>query len=105
MVFIPSTDDTHQDHQVVSHEGFRAFKRTTLVGYELPWNNLTFKASFFVRLSPEDVGRKVEAIHAYRSQADHLYTTEDFLRGLARVRGVQIGAGYAEAFEVLRWII
>ncbi|MGB7183753.1 MAG: PIG-L deacetylase family protein, partial [Burkholderiaceae bacterium] len=40
VVFIPSPHDTHQDHQTIAQEGFRAFKRTTLLGYEVPWNNL-----------------------------------------------------------------
>lgn len=30
------------------------------------------------------------------------YFTKEFMEGLARVRGVQIGEPYAEAFEVVR---
>ncbi|MFW5916505.1 MAG: PIG-L family deacetylase, partial [Bacteroidota bacterium] len=33
------------------------------------------------------------------------YATEDFIYSLAKTRGVQINADYAEAFEVIRWII
>ena len=33
MVFLPSANDTHQDHQTIAQEGFRAFKRTTMLGY------------------------------------------------------------------------
>jgi hypothetical protein len=29
----------------------------------------------------------------------------DFIRSLARTRGVQIGVDYAECFEVVRWVI
>ena len=42
VVFQPSLNDVHQDHQVVAAEGLRAFKRTTVLGYEIPWNNLDF---------------------------------------------------------------
>jgi hypothetical protein len=54
MVFLPSINDTHQDHHVIATEGFRAFKHTTMLGYEVPWNNLNFKngiiKKFFLNL-------------------------------------------------------
>jgi LmbE family N-acetylglucosaminyl deacetylase len=105
MVFLPSTADTHQDHQTISAEGFRAFKRTTLLGYELPWNNLSFTTSTFVLLTEEHLARKVQALQQYKSQAGRSYATADYIRNLANVRGVQIGATYAEAFEAIRWVI
>ena len=48
LVLVPSLNDIHQDHQTVSQEALRAFKNTTLLGYELIWNNLDFKTSCFV---------------------------------------------------------
>src|SRR5918998_746491 len=41
-VLQPSLRDIHQDHQVIAAEGLRAFKRTTILGYEIPWNNFDF---------------------------------------------------------------
>jgi len=105
LVFLPSTTDTHQDHQVVSAEGFRAFKRTSLLGYELSWNNLTFSTNSFVILREEHVERKVKALGQYKSQEGRSYATAEYVRNLARVRGVQIGADYAEAFEGIRWVV
>jgi LmbE family N-acetylglucosaminyl deacetylase len=105
IVFLPSTADTHQDHQTISREGFRAFKKTTLLGYELPWNNLTFTTNAFIMLSDEHVACKVEALLKYESQSGRSYATPEFVRSLASVRGVQIGTDYAEVFEVIRWIM
>ena len=42
VVFQPSLHDVHQDHRTVAEEGLRAFKRTTILGYEIPWNNFDF---------------------------------------------------------------
>ena len=42
VVFQPSLHDIHQDHQTIAAEGLRAFKRTTILGYEIPWNNFDF---------------------------------------------------------------
>lgn len=105
VVLLPSAHDTHQDHQVVAQEGFRAFKRSTILGYECPWNNLTFTTNLFVYLSEEQLTRKVSALKCYESQAHRPYANEEFIRGWARTRGVQIGHTYAEAFEVVRWVL
>jgi LmbE family N-acetylglucosaminyl deacetylase len=102
LVFIPSASDIHQDHQVIHNEALRAFKKTSILGYELPWNQTRFNSSFFIRLSLTDLDAKVKAIKAYKSQSHRDYTQEDFIRSLARVRGVQCGAEYAEAFEVYK---
>jgi len=105
MVFLPSTADTHQDHQTISTEGFRAFKKTTILGYELPWNNLTFTTNSFVLLDEEHIRLKVDALEQYKSQAGRSYATGEYIRNLANVRGTQIGSPYAEAFEAIRWIM
>jgi len=103
MVLLPSTDDVHQDHQVISSEGFRAFKRSTVLGYELPWNDRAFSTDLFVVVSEEDVRAKWKALLQYKSQTDrHLV---EHVWDLARIRGRQILVPLAEAFEVLRWIM
>ena len=105
LVLMPSLNDIHQDHSTVAIEGLRAFKDHTILGYELIWNNLTFNTSCFVRLDERHVRSKVEALTAYQSQAGKAYISEEFITSLARARGVQIGAKYAECFEVIRWIL
>lgn len=105
IVFLPSSSDTHQDHQVIAQEGFRAFKRTTMLGYEVPWNNLDFRTSCFVDLSQEHIEVKIRALGSYESQKHRDYAKAEFISSLALTRGVQIGKHYAEAFEVIRWVI
>jgi LmbE family N-acetylglucosaminyl deacetylase len=105
MVFLPSANDTHQDHYVIAQEGFRAFKRTTMLGYEVPWNNLDFRTSCFVDLSEVNLEAKIRAVSTYESQKHRDYASSEFIRSLALTRGVQIGKRYAESFEVVRWVI
>lgn len=102
IVFLPSTTDTHQDHQTVCSEGFRAFKRKTLLGYELPWNNLEFKTSAFFAVEEEHIQVKLKALNCYKSQSFRNYASEEFVRSLAITRGTQIGVRFAEAFEIIR---
>lgn len=105
LVFMPSPHDIHQDHCTIGMEGIRAFKQISILGYELPWNNLTFNTQSFVFLEEEHLNKKIEALKCYQSQADRVYANENFIRSLAVTRGTQIGVPLAEAFEVVRWII
>lgn len=105
LVFIPSPNDLHQDHHTVAMEGIRAFKTTSILGYEIPWNNITFHTQAFIKLNECHIKKKTEALKAYKSQQHRFYATKDFIWSLARTRGVQIGAKYAETFEVVRWVI
>ena len=105
LVLIPSLNDIHQDHVTIAQEGLRAFKNTTILGYELIWNNLTFNAQCFFNVSEEDVMAKVEALRKYESQAGRDYMSQDFIKSHARTRGVQIGTQYAESFEVVRLML
>ncbi len=102
LVFLPLPDDLHQDHSTVAAEAMRAFKRTTMYAYEMPWNNIVFRTSAFVTLSEHHLERKVCALSHYESQRDRAYMSEEFTRSQARTRGVQIGVPFAEAFDVLR---
>jgi LmbE family N-acetylglucosaminyl deacetylase len=105
LVLLPAASDIHQDHQVIHQEGMRAFKNTTLAGYELPWNNNKFHHNFFVRLTETEIEKKVNALKEYKSQSHRNYMQEDFIRSLAKVRGVQCNHEYAEAFEMYKWVI
>lgn len=105
VVFLPCLNDTHQDHQVIAQEGFRAFKDITMLGYEVPWNNLVFHTSAFVILQENLLLKKLEAMRCYKSQIHRGKVTEDFIRSLAKVRGTQVGCQYAESFELIRWVM
>jgi len=104
LVLIPNSCDTHQDHQTIYEESFRAFKNCSILGYELPQNLIRFTNSAFVRLSTENIERKITALGHYKSQSFRPYSSAEFIKGLATVRGVQCAHDYAEAYEVIRLI-
>jgi len=105
VVFLPSLNDIHQDHQVVANEGLRAFKKSSILGYEMPWNNIVFETRCFVQLQERHVEKKIRALRHYKTQQHRSYLSEDFIRGLAKTRGTQFESDFAEAFEVIRWIV
>lgn len=105
LVFIPNSKDIHQSHEVVHAEARRAFKFCSLLGYELPWNSFEFSMNAFIRLSEAAVVAKTQAINAYATQKNRLFFSNDILSDLARVRGKQIAADYAECFEITRMLL
>lgn len=105
LVLLPSEKDIHQDHATIAQEGIRAFKNTTILGYELIWNNLSFDTTYFVHLSKNHIEKKCLALSCYTSQNGRDYMSSEFIFSLAKTRGVQIGVEFAESFEVIRWII
>lgn len=106
-VFMPAHEDVHQDHQVVHIEGLRAFRNATILGYELPRNHITFSTLAFATLETRHVDKKWRALQCYASQFElaRSYFTREFVESLARVRGIQIGEDWAEAFQVYRYRI
>ncbi len=105
LVIGPSLNDFHQDHIVVANEMIRAYKSfANIICYELPWNHIQFNTQFFIELSAEFIGKKIKMMNIYKSQfyVKRTYFSKEFIKGLARTRGAQIGLEYAEAFEVIR---
>lgn len=105
MVVSPSSYDLHQDHVTTQQEVLRAFRRSTILGFEMPWDNVTFKTQAFVPLQEKHIRKKLKALNCYESQKHRGYLTEEYIRGIARTRGMQINEKYAEAFEVIRLVM
>ena len=103
LVLLPAGSDIHQDHHVIFEEGLRAFKFGTVLGYELPMNTITFHHACFLEISANHLLKKVRSVGFYKSQQHRPYMTDEFIRSLATVRGMQAGVAYAEAFEVIRF--
>ena len=101
-VFQPTVNDIHQDHQVIAAESLRAFKRTTILGYEIPWNNFNFRYQAYVSLDRRHLERKVAALAKYESQQHRKYANAEYIWNLARTNGINVGREYAECFEVYR---
>ena len=105
IVFTHSSFDCHPDHKVVYEESVRAFKHCTILGYDLPWNNVTGSDfRYFNMISASQLGRKLQALDCYESQNGRTYFDPYYQESLCRVNGQQINTLYEERFEIIRWI-
>ncbi len=108
LVISPSLNDFHQDHNVLALECVRCFKNeSSIISYELPWNNLVFQKSCFVKLIKEDIENKWNSLSSYVSQLqmNKPYFSKEYIFAMAKTRGIECNSEYAESFEIIRWII
>ncbi len=105
MVICPSSHDLHQDHKTTRNETLRAFRKSTILGFEMPWDNISFDTEAFNPLEERHIKKKIEALKCYKSQYHRDYLKPKNIKGLARTRGLQISQEFAEAYEVIRWVM
>lgn len=108
LLLIPCTADRHQDHGVITAEAIRAarYAPVSILGYATSCSHmLPVGLCCYVKLEQRHLDAKLSAIGAYQTQHGKPYTRGDYIRAMARVYGAPIGTKFAEAFEVIRWVI
>jgi LmbE family N-acetylglucosaminyl deacetylase len=102
LVMMPAPHDAHQDHRTLARLVPTAFRDHLALGYELvKWESDLAQPQVFLPVPSPVLEEKVGALLThYPSQRDRPWFDRDVFAGLARVRGVQCGARYAEAFHV-----
>lgn len=100
LVLAPQAADAHQDHRAVARIAPTVFRDHLILGYEiLKWESDLPAVSAYQPLDHATMLAKLAVIgDCYPSQAGHDWFEDETFLALARVRGVQCHAPYAEAF-------
>lgn len=104
IVFIPSTTDVHQDHKVITEEAIRAFKESTVLGYNQPWNQTFITTNYFVPIESNETEAKLSALSQYHSRLHLPYFDKEYQLSILRGNGMKIRTNESEAFETIRVI-
>lgn len=102
VVFVHTAKDIHQDHQTVTEEALRAFRGTTLLGFDVLRSSYGFFPDFLIEVSEQGVETKVQALNAYKTYADKYYFDENIIRATALRHGALAERPFAEGFDILR---
>ncbi|GAA2123456.1 PIG-L deacetylase family protein [Streptomyces synnematoformans] len=104
LVLAPRTDDAHQDHRGLARLVTTAYRDHLVLGYEIvKWDGDLGRPVAYQPLSPETAERKVRLLQEhYPSQRHRPWYDREVFLGLARIRGVECHARYAEAFAVAK---
>jgi LmbE family N-acetylglucosaminyl deacetylase len=102
LIFAPSPHDAHQDHRALAKLVPTAFRDHLTLGYEiLKWDGDLVQPTAYLPLAEPVLREKIAKLHEhYGSQRDRTWFDPETFSGLARIRGVQCHARYAEAFHI-----
>ncbi|MDF4252061.1 PIG-L deacetylase family protein [Streptomyces sp. WMMB303] len=104
LVLAPRTDDAHQDHRCLAKLMTTAFRDHLVLGYEIvKWDGDLGRPAAYQPLSQEHAEDKVRLLQEhYPSQRRRPWYDREAFLGLARIRGIECHARYAEAFAVTK---
>jgi LmbE family N-acetylglucosaminyl deacetylase len=107
LVIAPSSDDAHQDHRTIGELIPTVFRDAFHLAYEIPkWDGDIGRPSVYVPLSAAAAQHKVELLHkCFPSQRNRDWWDDEVFLGLARLRGMECRARYAEAFHCAKSVI
>ncbi len=107
LVLAPSPHDAHQDHRTLAELVPTVFRDHLTLGYEiLKWEGDLAQPTAYLPLAEPVLREKITKLHEhYGSQRDRRWFDAEAFGGLARVRGVQCHARYAEAFHLSKVVL
>jgi LmbE family N-acetylglucosaminyl deacetylase len=104
IVFTHTRNDLHQDHATVTEECLRAFRGTTVLGFDVLRSSYGFFPNFLVEVSEDDLNKKVAALAEYKTYASKYYFDPQITRATLIRHGALAERPYAEGFDILRVI-
>lgn len=103
-VYLPYSQDTHQDHRITSNAGKAACRKVRqILEYEEPSSYNSFNASYWIDISPY-IEKKLESIKLHVSQGHKEILKAKSIEGLNLYRGYQSHVDYAEGFYTFRFL-
>lgn len=107
IVIAPSSDDAHQDHRTIGELIPTVFRDQLYLAYEIPkWDGDIGRPSVYVPMSASIAQHKVELLHkCFPSQRNRDWWDDEVFLGMARLRGMECRARYAEAFRCAKSVI
>jgi LmbE family N-acetylglucosaminyl deacetylase len=93
-------DDAHQDHRLLSELAWNTFRDHPILEFEIPkWDGDLGQPNIYIAVDEAQLARKIELlIKHFGTQRSKAWFDEETFRSLARLRGVECRARYAEAF-------
>lgn len=107
VILAPFSGDAHQDHRTVAELVPTAFRDQLYLAYEIPkWDGDVTRPNTYFPLTGEIARQKVELLgKCFPSQHGRDWWGEETFLALARLRGMECRAHYAEAFTCTKLTI
>ena len=107
LVLAPSRHDAHQDHRTVAELVTTVWRNHLVLNYEIPkWDGDLGRPSLYIPLTGEQLREKIVRLRkAFPSQVHHHWFDDEVFTGMARLRGIECHARYAEAFSTAKAVL
>jgi LmbE family N-acetylglucosaminyl deacetylase len=107
LILAPNAGDAHQDHRLVAEVVPTVFRDHLTLGYEIvKWDGDLGRPNAYLPLEESVAEHKCALLAAhYPSQHRRSWYDREMFLGLARIRGIECGARYAEAFQVNKFVL
>jgi LmbE family N-acetylglucosaminyl deacetylase len=107
LIIAPSCTDAHQDHRTVAEILPTVFRDNLCLAYEIPkWDGDFGRPSMYFPLSTGTAHRKVSLLNkCFPSQRGRHWWDDEVFLGLARLRGMECRAPYAEGFTCTKSVV
>lgn len=102
IVLVHTKADIHQDHGTLTDEALRAFRGTTVLGYDVLRSSYGFFPNFLVEVTEQDVECKIAALREYKTYENKYYFDPNVQRATMVRHGALAERPYAEGFDILR---
>ena len=101
LILAPGRQDAHQDHRTIAEIVPTVFRDQLFLEYEIPkWDGDLGQPSAYFPLTAGRARQKLELLHkCFPSQRHRDWWDDEVFLGLARLRGMECRAPYAEAFH------
>jgi len=107
LVLTHASIDAHQDHRLINELTWNTFRRHTILEYEIPkYDGDLGRPNVYIPLSEETCQRKIgHLMAAFVTQRGKHWFTDETFRAVLRLRGIECGSLYAEAFFARKIVI
>ncbi len=102
IVFVHTKADIHQDHGTITEEALRAFRGTTVLGFDVLRSSYGFFPNFLVEVTEQDAECKIAALRQYKTYENKYYFDPTITRATMIRHGALAERPFAEGFDILR---
>lgn len=107
LIFTHHLLDRHQDHRVLAELTWQTFRNHTILEYEIPkYEGDLGIPNLFIPIEQDSMSQKIDRLMTFhQSQTSKTWFDRELFLGLARIRGAECAARYAEAFHARKLVV
>ena len=107
IIFTHSRNDLHQDHRLIGEITLELFRQSSILAFEIPkYDGNPFTPQMYVEIGAKAAALKIDHLMLhYPTQREKYWYKRSTFEATLVLRGVESGVNFAEAFEIVKWIV